>query len=252
MDLGGLDERVLQIAALLVALGIIFRLFIKFYKFLDKMEDAWRKVSAIAMETRPNGGSSLRDAVDTTATAVTELVTAVATTQRDLERVQDRLDRTDTSLSAVNGWLMAYGIQQETLAKNLTTRDPEARTRDSDLPTDRRTTSRRSTATACGWSPATPTSPGAGRSSASSIGRSIISIALSAFSARSLTQPSGSPNNGGAVMARGLQVTSTRAARRNPNRRQRTSGSSPMELPPSKRYVHGMSTSAALGCHSKP
>jgi hypothetical protein len=56
-------QGVITAGAVIVAIGVIWRGGMALYRFIRKVDDTWRKVSVIAAETKPNGGSSLRDAV---------------------------------------------------------------------------------------------------------------------------------------------------------------------------------------------
>ena len=140
MDFSTAGDSVLKGAALVVALGVLAGAGIRLYRFIDRMEDAWRAVTKIAAETQPNGGASLRDAVDTTKKNITELVQIAGRNRRDIDRLLDGQARLDTRIESINGWLFASHMANEALTENLTTRDPAARTRVTDSPEERENT----------------------------------------------------------------------------------------------------------------
>ena len=62
-------EKIVTIASVLIALGVIYRYIVApFYKgvnaFIDRQHRIMAAVSWVELELKPNGGGSLRDAVD--------------------------------------------------------------------------------------------------------------------------------------------------------------------------------------------
>lgn len=132
--------QVVTLAAILVALGVIWRQFLqplirgsrRLVRNINKWGESWDVLEDIAAEFRPNHGSSLRDQVDMLQRITTDSkgyaaeakVTAIEAT----EAVKENRSVLAGFMSDVHEQLarLSYQIVQ------ITNRDPEARTRATD------------------------------------------------------------------------------------------------------------------------